>query len=84
MDEIVTHAPTAKRAAYLTLAAPKLLAACEDAIGTLCALATLPDLPVSVRRDIAKTVARACEAQHLAKFGTINPPRNQIIGKEEA
>lgn len=84
MTEIVTQAPTARQAAFLTMAAPQLLQACEAAMDVLCAVQALPGLPAHLRPEIAKAVARAGEARHLAKHGRINPPAIRALIKEDA
>lgn len=84
MNGIVPQAPTAKRAAFLTLAAPALLDACDASISALAVAAALPGLPTQTRIDIAKAMAKACEARHLAIFGRIDPPARRAIIKEDA
>lgn len=72
MTEIIPATLTAKRSLRLDLAAPALFEACGLSIEVLASVADLPNLPTQLRIDIAKAMAKACEAHHLAKFGKMH------------
>jgi len=71
MTQIIPPSLTAMGALRLDLAGPSLFESCGETIGVLAAVADLPNVPTQLRIDVAKALATACQAHHLAKFGTI-------------
>ena len=71
MTQIIPPPMTAMSALNLSRAAPALLESCSETIVVLATVADLPNLPTQLRIDIARAMAKACEAHHLAKFGKI-------------
>jgi hypothetical protein len=72
MTQIIPATLSAQRALRLDLAGPALFEACGLSIEVLATVADLPNLPTPTRLAIAKAMAKACEAHHLAKFGKIS------------
>lgn len=71
MPEIIPDTPAPKARLRIDLAGPALFESCGETIEVLASVADLPNLPTQLRIDIAKAMAKACEAHHLAKFGKI-------------